>query len=438
MKSFVKSFVVALLPLLMVACNNDDSIYAGFKKMESGAYMKFYSHGDSKVMPQLNDKVTFEMSQYFNDTMLFTTVGGEPMSLVLKKADFVGDVPDALLMMHVGDSACLLVLSDSVFVSTMKMQVPAQYAGKPIYYDLKLLSVKSADVVEAERKMQIDSMRIAELDFLASLRDDPKNTVTESGIIILEKEGKDKYAKMGDFLNFDLTMFRPTGDTIMNTFGSDPIEIQYGEEFLCDGFNKALGMAPIGGTIRFVIPSELAFDSLGYDKYIEPYTPLVVRLKMNSVVDKVTYEKQQAALEAKKEAEKVRKLKLESEAIAAWIKDNDVKESPTESGLYIIRQKEGSGPVAKVGDDASIHYELVNLEGLVLESSYDYNNPISFKIGNGEMIPAIEEAILTMSPGEKVKLIVPSKLGFGEVSIDEEYLPAYTPLIIDLELVSLN
>ena len=54
------------------------------------------------------------------------------------------------------------------------------------------------------------------------------------------------------------------------------------------------------------------------------------------------------------------------------------------------------------------------------------------------MIPAIEEAILTMSPGEKVKLIVPSKLGFGEVSIDEEYLPAYTPLIIDLELVSLN
>ena len=197
-------------------------------------------------------------------------------------------------------------------------------------------------------------------------------------------------------------------------------------------------MAPIGGTIRFVIPSELAFDSLGYDKYIEPYTPLVVRLKMNSVVDKVTYEKQQAALEAKKEAEKVRKLKLESEAIAAWIKDNDVKESPTESGLYIIRQKEGSGPVAKVGDDASIHYELVNLEGLVLESSYDYNNPISFKIGNGEMIPAIEEAILTMSPGEKVKLIVPSKLGFGEVSIDEEYLPAYTPLIIDLELVSLN
>ena len=400
--------------------------------------MKFYSQSGSEVMPQLDDEVTFEMSQFFNDTMLFTTIGDKPMTLVLKKADFVGDVPDALRMMHVGDSACLLVLSDSVFKSTMKMEVPEQYVGTPIYYDLKLLSVKSAEVVEAERKARIDSLRVAEIDFLASLKEDPKNTVTESGIIVLEKQGKNKYAKMGDFLNFDFTMCRPSGDTIMNTIGVDPIEMQYGEEFFCEGFNKALGMAPIGGMIRFVIPSELAFDSMGYEGYIEPYMPLVVLLKMNSVVDKVTFEKQQAALKAEKEAEKERKLKLESEAIAAWIKDNDVKERPTESGLYIIRKTKGAGDLAKAGDKVLVHYELINMEGVVLESSYDYDTPMTFKLGNGEMIPAIEEALLTMAPGEKVTLIVPSELGFGEVSIDEEWLPAYTPLIINLELLSIQ
>ena len=438
MKSYIKSLFVALLPLLMVACNNSDSIYTGFKQMESGAYMKFYHHGDSKVKPEFDDEVTFEMSQFFNDSMLFTTVGDKPMCMVLKKPDFVGDIPDALRMMHVGDSACLLVMSDSVFVAMMKMEAPEQFAGKPIYYDLKLLSVRPAEVVQAERKAHIDSLRVAELDFLASLRESPKSTVTESGIIVLEKQGRNKCAKMGDFLNFDFTLCCPTGDTIMNTFGVEPVEMQYGEEFFSDGFNTALGMVPAGGTMRFVIPSKLAFDSLGYEQYIDPYTPLVVSMKMNSVLDKETYEKQQAALKAEKEAERERKLKLESEAIAKWIKDNDVKESPTESGLYIIRQKGGAGDLAKAGDMVSVHYELINMDGVVLESSYDYDSPLSFQLGNGEMIPAIEEALLTMAPGEKVKLIVPSELGFGEVSIDEEWLPAYTPLIIDLELVSIQ
>lgn len=438
MKSYLKSLFVAFLPLLMVACNNSDSIFAGFKQMESGAYMKFYSHGDSKVKPQFDDEVTFEMSQFFNDTMLFTTVGDKPMTIILKEPDFIGDIPDALRMMYVGDSARLLVLSDSVFVSTMKMEVPEQFAGMPIYYDLKLLSVRPAEIVEAERKAHIDSLRVAELEFLASLKEDPKCMVTESGIIVLEKQGKDKYAKMGDFLSFDFTMCGPTGDTIMNTFGVDPIEMQYGEEFLCDGFNKALGMVPAKGSMRFVIPSELAFDSLGYEHYVNPYTPLVVSLKMNNLVDKVTYEKQQAVLKAEKEAERERKLKLESETIAKWIKDNDVKESPTESGLYIIRKKEGAGDLAKAGDVVTAHIELKNMEGIVLESTYDYDSPVTFKLGNGEMVPAIEEALLTMVPGDKVKLVVPSKLGFGEVSIDEEWLPAYTPLIIDLELVSIQ
>ena len=437
MKRFIKSFFVVFLPLLLVACNNNDSIYAGFKQMESGAYMKFYGHGDSKEMPQLDDEVTFEMSQFFNDTMLFTTVGDKPMTLVLKKADFIGDVPDALRMMHVGDSASLLVLSDSVFKSTMKMEVPEQYAGIPIYYDLKLLSIKPAEVLKTERKAYLDSLRVAEMEYLASLKDNP-NTVMESGIIVIEKQGKNKFAKMGDFLNFDFTMCGPLGDTIMNSFGVEPIEMQYGEEFLCDGFNKALGMVPDGGTMRFVIPSALAYDSLGYERYIEPYTPLVVYLKMNSVVDKVKYEKQQAVLKAEKEAERERKLKLENEAIASWIKENDIKELPTESGLYIIRKKEGAGDLAKAGDIVSAHIELINLEGVILESTYDFDSPVTFKLGNGEMIPAIEEALLTMAPGEKVKLIVPSRLGFGEVSIDDEWLPAYTPLIIDLELVSIQ
>lgn len=430
-------FFAFVLMVAAVSCRND-SVFSGYQKMESGAYMKFYSKGNSEVMPRLNDEVTFEMTQYFNDTLLFTTAGEEPMCLVLQKADFVGDVADALLMMHVGDSARLVVLADSVFTVMFQMEeIPAEYSGKPIYYDLKLLEVKPFEVLEVERKALMDSLKTVEDAFLAPLRDDPKNTLTESGLIILEKTGKGKPAKMGEYVDFDFTMCDPKGDTIMNSFGVEPVEMQYGEEFIGKGFTEALGLVPNGGSMRFVIPSALAFDSVGFEQYIQPYTPLVVVLKMNSVMDQAAYDKHQAALEAEKEAEKNRMLSLESKSIEDFIKSNNITETPTESGLYIIRQEEGTGKLAQWGDEVAVHYILCTLDGKEVESSYDFDQPISFKIGNNEMISAIEEALMTMAQGAKVTLVTPSELAFGEFSIDED-IPPYSPLKIELELVEIK
>ena len=406
--------------------------------MENGAYMKFYSKGNSDVMPRLKDEVTFEMAQYFNDSLLFTTAGSEPMSIVLMEPDFKGDVVDGLLMMHVGDSARLVVPADSVFTVMLQLdEIPEEYAGKSIYYDLKLLSVKPYETLDAERKALLDSLKMEEEAFLIPLREDANNTITESGIIVLEKTGKGKLAKMGEYVNFDFTMCSSKGDTIMNSFGIESVEIQYGEDFIGEGFNEAIGMVPEGGTLRCVIPSALAFDSVGYEQFILPYTPMVVLLKMNQVMDKAEYDKRQAKLTAEKEAEKNRLMALESKSIADYIKAKGVEQAATETGLYIIRQKEGEGNIAQWGDDVTVHFIIKNLNEEQLESSYDYNNPIPFKIGSGEMLPAIEEAVMTMSKGAKVTLITPSALAFGEHDLGE-ILPPYSPLLIELELVEIK
>ncbi len=437
MKRLLKSVLIGVSCLLFVACGSK-SPYPGLKQMKNGAYMKFYNKNDKEVMPRLKDEVTFEMAQYFNDTLLFTTAGTEPMTLVLREADFKGDVVDGLLMMHVGDSAQLAVLSDSVFMTMLQMDVPEEYAGKPIYYELKLLSVKPYEILEAERKVLLDSLRQAELDFLAPLREDAKNTVTESGLIVLEQTGKGRTAQMGEYVNFDFTMCGPKGDTIMHSFGIEPVEMQYGEEFISAGFNEALGMVPEGGTMRFVLPSELAFDSVGYESHIDPYTPLVVLMKMNSVMDKATYDKKMEALQAQKEAEAKRLMSLEQKTMEDYLKANGITEQPTESGLVIIRKEEGTGSVAQWGDEVTVHYVMSNLKGELLESSYEYEHPVTFKIGNNEMLPAIEEAVMTMSKGSKVSLVSPSALAFGDFVIDEDLLPAYSPLKIDLELVEIK
>ena len=198
MKKIVSAFSALLLLLSVASCNEDS---AEFKKMENGAYMKFYTKGNSEVMPRLKDEVTFEMAQYFNDSLLFTTVGQEPMSIVLTEADFEGDVVDGLLMMHVGDSARLMVPADSVFTVMLQMdEIPEEYAGKSIYYDLKLLSVKPFETLEAERRALLDSLKAEEEAYLAPLREDPNNVVTESGII---KKKFDAYCYNTDAGNND-------------------------------------------------------------------------------------------------------------------------------------------------------------------------------------------------------------------------------------------
>ena len=438
MRKITNAFFALCTLLLMASCGHDDSIYAGFERMDNGAYMKFYSHGDSETMPRLKDEVTLEMAQYFNDSLIYSTVGEEPIRLVLHESDFVGDVGDGVLMMHVGDSARLVVMADSVFLKLMNMdEVPEQFTGMPIYYDLKLVSVKPFEELEVERQAMLESRRQAEEEFLAAVKEEPKNTLTESGLIVMAKSGKGKVAKKGDYVVFDFLMCSSEGDTIMNSFDVEPVEMQYGEEFICPGIDEAIGMVPEGGTMRFVVPSALAFDSVGYERFIQPYTALVIEMRMNSVMDKAAYEKMMAEEEAAAEAEKAKLQAEESKTIAAYIAANGVTQEPTESGLYIFPVEAGEGDLAQWGDVVSIHCVLRNLQGEILDSSYAEGEPMTFTIGGGAMIPAIEEAVMTMAPGSKVTVLTPSELAFGEMDLGE-MLPPYSPLLIDVELVEVK
>ena len=430
--------VVSILALaLMVSCQSD-SIYSGFKRMDNGAYMKFYERSNEKVTPRLKDGVTFEMAQYFNDTLLFTTVGDEPVDIVLEPAAFVGDVTDALMNMHIGDSARMVVIADSVFSAVMEMETPEEYAGKAIYYDLKLLSITPYEEIEASYMQYLDSLRMAEQTVLEPFRN-AENEITESGIIVLGKTGNGKTANMGDYVNFDFLLCSLEGDTIMNSFDVESLDFQYGsEDFLSKGFTEAVGMVKEGGRLNCVLPSSLAFDSVGYQQIILPYMPLRLELQMNSIMTKEAHDKFVAEEKAKHQAEHEKVMEKQRQLIAKYVKDNNITEEPSETGLYVIWKENGTGDMAQWGDKVAIHYTIYNLNGEEVESSYKYDMPMQFTIGNGEMILSIEEALMQMNLGSKVRLIVPSDLGFGEIEIDPQLLPADSPLIIDLELVSIE
>ncbi|CAM0952160.1 unnamed protein product [Alopecurus aequalis] len=92
---------------------------------------------------------------------------------------------------------------------------------------------------------------------------------------------------------------------------------------------------------------------------------------------------------------------------------------------------------AHKGDKVKVHYRGKLTDGTVFDSSYERGDPIEFELGTGQVIKGWDQGILGMCVGEKRKLKIPSKLGYGD-SGSPPTIPGGATLIFDTELVSVN
>ncbi|PID68325.1 MAG: peptidylprolyl isomerase [Flavobacteriia bacterium] len=106
----------------------------------------------------------------------------------------------------------------------------------------------------------------------------------------------------------------------------------------------------------------------------------------------------------------------------------------TDSGLYYKITKEGDGKQAKKGDNVSVHYTGMLLDGAIFDSSYQRNEPITFPVGIGQVIAGWDEGILLLKVGDKARFVIPSHLAYGSRGAGG-VIPPDATLIFDVELV---
>lgn len=68
----------------------------------------------------------------------------------------------------------------------------------------------------------------------------------------------------------------------------------------------------------------------------------------------------------------------------------------------------------KDGNTVKVHYTGTLKDGSVFDSSVS-REPLEFTIGQGQLIPGFEKAVLGLSVGEKVTTNIPSTEAYGEV-----------------------
>ena len=78
---------------------------------------------------------------------------------------------------------------------------------------------------------------------------------------------------------------------------------------------------------------------------------------------------------------------------------------------------------AKLGDTVKIHFTGKLQDETVIETSKD-RDPLEFKIGDGNVIPGLEQGVIGMAAGDKKTIAVSPEEGFGKQQED---------LVVDLK-----
>jgi len=121
----------------------------------------------------------------------------------------------------------------------------------------------------------------------------------------------------------------------------------------------------------------------------------------------------------------------------ALVVSKNIKTISTPSGLKYTVLKVGKGATAKSGQIVFVHYTGTLTNGKKFDSSRDRGQPFSFKLGAGNVIPGWDEALSTMKVGDRRKLIIPPKLGYGAAGAGG-VIPPNATLIFDVELLKIG
>ena len=204
-----------------------------------------------------------------------------------------------------------------------------------------------------------------------------------------------------------------------NRAANRPLVFALNSGSVIPGFNDGIAEMREGEKAKLLIPS-----ILGYGYSARQNIPAYTTLKFDVELMAVRSEDQALRVFA------TDTLKLDPAQL------QPVANAP---GVYYARLQEGPGSAPQNGQKVNFKYRGRFIDGREFAPAGSTN---TVTLGQGRAIKGVEEAIRTMKQGEKGVILVPSSQGYRDEGATNlqgvQVIPAYAPLIFDVELVSLE
>lgn len=340
-------------------------------------------------------KVKVHYTGKLTDGKVFdSSVGrGEPFEFTLGKGQVIQGWDEGIALLHVGDKAVLTIPSNLGYGEQGTQGIPG---GATLIFEVELVDVKegfkpwnvtSTDVVTTKTGLQY---------IVVEKNPDPAAQKVSSGqTVTVHYTGFLKGNKV-----FDSSIER-----------GNPITFPLGQGRVIKGWDEGIALMNVGDKYRLIIPPTLGYGERGAGGVIPPNATLYFDVEVVAAKDAV--------------------------------KPYDVTGKDTlatASGLKYIevyRNKDTSAKKAETGKTVEVHYTGFLAGGKIFDSSVERGNPISFPLGAGQVIKGWDEGIGLMHVGDKLRLIIPPNLGYGEKGAGG-VIPPNATLYFDVELVEVR
>jgi len=138
------------------------------------------------------------------------------------------------------------------------------------------------------------------------------------------------------------------------------------------------------------------------------------------------------AFSCKEEDEVVDYGPADKKTIEEYLAANNLTAQSTASGLYYIIEKPGGANHPKSNSTVTAYYKGYLTNGTIFDQTpYSAGKPTTFSLLN--VIDGWQEGLQLIGVNGKIKLFIPSALGYGSVA--KTSIPANSVLIFEVELV---
>lgn len=118
--------------------------------------------------------------------------------------------------------------------------------------------------------------------------------------------------------------------------------------------------------------------------------------------------------------------------ILKYIEDNNLEATKTNSGLYYVINKQGTGTRPISSSNVTVAYKGYFLDGNV----FDQSNSEGSSFGLNQVIAGWTEGIQLFKEGGEGILLIPYNLGYGASQVRS--IPGGSVLVFDIKLISVN
>ncbi len=245
----------------------------------------------------------------------------------------------------------------------------------------------------------------------------------------------------GDYVTVEM-IYRTPDSTLFNSSKlPQPMELPMVKSVHQGDIYEGLYMMHVGDSATFECNADSVFQKLFRYRTVPKNLQGVKSIFFDVKLVKLTSKDEKLKEEQKAQQEHMEQMKKnkaeEAGKLKKYLADNNITVAPTADSLFIVITKKGSGPKPKVGDMVKVHYTGYLLDGTKFDSSVDRGKPFEFQLGKGRVIKGWDEGIAALNKGAKAKLIMPSKLAYGNRGAGGIIGP-YSPLVFDVELIDFS